>query len=143
MAVRLLADTAGEARAQASFPSVYDADRPTSDTAPASGAVSGQAQTFPWSQLTQAWDSLQKQLDNRGIQLGIRYDGEVFSDMSGGLRRGATYLGNLNLQLTVDTQRLIDWPGATVFVYGLEVHGGAPALPLQAMRKGSAISRPP
>ena len=128
MAVRLLAETAGEARAQASFPSVYDADRPTSDTAPASGPVSGQAQTSPWSQLTQAWDSLQKQLDNRGIQLGIRYDGEVFSDMSGGLRRGATYLGNLNLQLTVDTQRLIDWPGATVFVYGLEVHGGRPSI---------------
>src|SRR5437867_6429578 len=128
MAVRLLSGTAGEARAQASFPSVYDADRPTSDTASAPGAVSGQAQTSPWSQLTQAWDSLQKQLDNRGIQLGIRYDGEVFSDMSGGLRRGATYLGNLNLQLTVDTQRLIDWPGATVFVYGLEVHGGRPSI---------------
>ena len=92
MAVRLLAETAGEARAQASFPSVYDADRPTSDSAPASGAVSGQAQTSRWSQLTQAWDSLQKQLDNRGIQLGIRYDGEGFANTSGGLRRGGNYL---------------------------------------------------
>src|SRR2546428_6360951 len=127
MAVRLLAETAGEARPQASFPSVYDADRPTSDTAPASGAVSGQAQTSPWSQLTQAWDSLQKQLDNRGIQLGIRYDGEVFSDVAGGLQRGATYLGNLNLQLTVDAQRLIGWPGATLFLYGLGIHGGHPS----------------
>ncbi len=127
MAVRLLAETAGEARAQASFPSVYDADRPTSDSAPASGAVSGQAQTSRWSQLTQAWDSLQKQLDNRGIQLGIRYDGEGFANTSGGLRRGGNYLGNLNLQLTVDAQRLMGWPGATVFLYGLGIHGGHPS----------------
>ena len=127
MAVRLLAETAGEARAQASFPSVYDADRPTSDSAPASGAVSGQAQTSRWSQLTQAWDSLQKQLDNRGIQLGIRYDGEGFANTSGGLRRGGNYLGNLNLQLTVDAQRLMGWPGVTVFLYGLGIHGGHPS----------------
>ena len=127
MAVRLLAETAGEARAQASFPSVYDADRPTSDSAPASGAVSGQAQTSRWSQLTQAWDSLQKQLDNRGIQFGIRYDGEGFANTSGGLRRGGNYLGNLNLQLTVDAQRLMGWPGATVFLYGLGIHGGHPS----------------
>src|SRR5438093_9942579 len=127
MAVRLLAETAGEARAQASFPSVYDADRPTSDSAPASGAVSGQAQTSRWSQLTQAWDSLQKQLDNRGIQFGIRYDGEGFANMSGGLRRGGNYLGNLDLQLTVDAQRLMGWPGATVFLYGLGIHGGHPS----------------
>src|SRR6266481_5946400 len=55
------------------------------------------------------------------------YDGEAVSDMSGGLRRGATYLGILNLHLTVDAQRLVGWPGATVFLYGLGIHGGHPS----------------
>src|SRR5438128_1291691 len=58
---------------------------------------------------------------------GIRYDGEGFANTSGGLRRGGNYLGNLNLQLTVDAQRLMGWPGATVFLYGLGIHGGHPS----------------
>jgi porin len=125
--VRLLVETVGEACAQAGFPSVYDFSHSVSATAPASGGVSGQPQASPWDSLTQSWDTLQKQLDNRGIQLGIRYDGEIFTNTSGGLRRGVTYLGNLNLQLTLDTQRLVGWPGATVFLYGLGIHGGHPS----------------
>jgi porin len=80
-----------------------------------------------WNQLTGMWDTLQKRLDNRGIQFGVRYDGEIVSNTSGGLRRGSTYLGNLNLQLTLDAQRLVGWPGATVFLYGLGIHGGRPS----------------
>jgi carbohydrate-selective porin OprB len=113
IALRLLAETGAESFAQPSFS--------------ASGGVSGQPQASPWSSLTQTWDNLQKQLDNRGIQFGIRYDGEIFTNTSGGLRRGTTYLGNLNLQLTLDAQRLVGWPGATVFLYGLGIHGGHPS----------------
>ena len=86
-----------------------------------------QAQSAPWDRYLQPWDKLQKQLDDRGIQLGIRYDGAGFANATGGLRRGATYLGNLNLQLTADAERLAGWPGATVFVYGLGIHGGRPS----------------
>ncbi|TMB63403.1 MAG: hypothetical protein E6J51_10740 [Chloroflexi bacterium] len=57
----------------------------------------------------------------------MRYDGEGFSDLSGGQRRGATYLGNVNLELTLDAQRLIGWSGLTVFLYGLGIHGGHPS----------------
>jgi carbohydrate-selective porin OprB len=127
MAAHLLAKPAGQARAQVSFPSLYDSDHADSDTTPASSAASGQPRMSLWDPSTQAWDSLQKQLDKRGIRLGIRYGGEIFSDMSGGLRRGATYLGNVNLQLTLDAQRLIGWPGATVFLYGLGIHGEHPS----------------
>ena len=93
LAVRLLAQTAGEAWAQASFPSVYDADRADSVTAPASHGVTGQPRAFLWEPFAQEWDKVQQHLDNRGMQLGVRYDGDVFSDLSGGRRRGATYLG--------------------------------------------------
>ena len=50
-----------------------------------------------------------------------------FSDLSGGRQQGTTYLDNVNLQLTLDAQRLMGWPGATVFVYGLGLHGGHPS----------------
>jgi porin len=118
---------APRAGAETTLPSVYDSDRADPDTAPDSAAVSGQAQISRWNQLIETWDGLQKRLNNRGIQLGIRYDGEIFTNTSGGLRRGTTYLGNLNLQLTLDAQRLVGWPGATVFLYGLGIHGGHPS----------------
>jgi porin len=83
------------------------------------------AQAGPGS--SSAPDSLRKRLEKRGIAFGLRYDGETFSELSGGLRRGTTYLGNANLQLTLDAQRLIGWPGLTLFLYGLGIHGGHPS----------------
>jgi carbohydrate-selective porin OprB len=95
--------------------SVYDSDDADTESEPAPAAGGGQAQISPWSRLADAWDGLRKTLDNRGIQFGVRYDGEGFADVSGGLRRGGTYLSNLNLQLTLDAQRLIGWPAQRCF----------------------------
>ncbi|HKA32611.1 MAG TPA: carbohydrate porin, partial [Candidatus Binatia bacterium] len=81
----------------------------------------------PSVRLSQVWEEFQKGLDTHGIQLGVRYDGEAFANATGGLRRGGGYLGNLNLQVTADAERLVGWPGATVFIYGLGIHGGRPS----------------
>jgi len=91
---------------------------------------------------TLRWDNLEKQLDNRGIQLGVRYDGGIFTDLSGGVRQGTTYVGNLNLQLTLDAQRLFGWPGATVFIYGLGIHGGLPSRFVGDAQGVSSIAAP-
>lgn len=66
-------------------------------------------------------------LDERGVQSALIYDGEVFADISGGARRGADYLGNLNLQLTLDLERLLGWSGATIYIDGLNIHGRQPS----------------
>jgi porin len=66
-------------------------------------------------------------LVEHGVRPAIVYDGEGFADLSGGARRGATYLGNLNLLLTLDMERLAGWRGATVFLDGLSIHGGRPS----------------
>ena len=66
-------------------------------------------------------------LRDRGVTPALIYDAEGFGDISGGARRGATYLDNLSLQLTFDMQRLVGWPGATIFLYGLGIHGGQPS----------------
>lgn len=95
--MRLLGETGVDVCAQVNFASVYDAEPADSDT-PASGGVSGQPPASLWDPFVQGWNRLQTQLNNRGIQFNIRYDGEGFSDISGGTRRGATYLGNLNLR---------------------------------------------
>ena len=62
-----------------------------------------------------------------GIHPALVYDGAAFADLAGGVRRGATYLGTLRLQLTVDGLRLAGVPGMTLFVEGLNIHGGHPS----------------
>ena len=122
---------------------MYDSGDADSGTAPDPSASTAQSQASPSSQLSEAWDSLRNQLSNRGVQFAIRYDGEGFVDLSGGLRRGATYLANVNLQLTVDAQRLIGWPGATAFVYGLGVYGGQSSTFVGDAQGVSNIEAPP
>jgi len=104
--------------------------------------VTGQPRASLWQPFVHGWDEVRQHLDNRGIQLGIRYDGEVFADLSGGRRRGATYLDNVNLQLTLDAQRLVGWPGATVFLYGLGIHGGHPSTFVGDAQEVSNIEAP-
>ena len=123
----VLVEPLPEACAQASFSLIQNAADPNPKPLPNPGVTSTQTQTSPLRQLIETWDRMRTQLSDQGVQFGIRYDGEGFADLSGGLRRGGTYLANLNLQLTLDAQRLIGWPGATVFLYGLGIHGGHPS----------------
>jgi porin len=61
------------------------------------------------------------------IRPALVYDGAAFADVAGGVRRGTTYLGTLRLQLTLDGLRLAGVPGMTLFVEGLNIHGGHPS----------------
>jgi porin len=79
--------------------------------------------TVSWSQ---DWTAAKDELSKKGITPAIIYDGDIFSNLSGGLQRGSAYVGNLHLQLSFDGQRLINWPGMTAFVSALATHGGQP-----------------
>ena len=66
-------------------------------------------------------------LVDHGIHPALVYDGAAFGDLSGGVRRGTTYLGTLRFQLTLDGSRLAAVPGMTLFIEGLNIHGGHPS----------------
>lgn len=55
------------------------------------------------------------------------YDGAVTADVAGGDRRGAAYTGALNVTVRLDGAQLVGIPGASVFVYALQTHGGQPS----------------
>ena len=63
----------------------------------------------------------------QAVSTSFTYTGELAADVSGGARRGATYVGAAALQLTVRLDRRAWWPGAQLFVFGLGTHGGAPS----------------
>ena len=85
------------------------------------------AQTAPFSNaLTGDWGAVRSGLLSHGVSFQAFYTGEAMGTISGGIRTKATYLHDLDLKLTVDGQRLIGWPAASLFVYGLSGHGGHP-----------------
>jgi porin len=85
------------------------------------------AQTAPFSNaLTGDWGGIRSALLSQGVSFEALYTGEAVGNISGGIRTKATYLDDLDLKLSLDGQRLIGWPGARLFVYGLSTHGGNP-----------------
>lgn len=53
------------------------------------------------------------------IVLEAVYTGEVWRNVTGGLRTGYDYIDNLDLTVEVDAERLFGWRGATLFGYAL------------------------
>ncbi len=64
-------------------------------------------------------------LEDRGIDLELYYTVDVLSNVSGGVERATEVLGNVDLLLTADMERLLGWEGGTLFLYGLANHGGS------------------
>jgi len=70
---------------------------------------------------------LRTALDASGIELGITYIGEVFGNVSGGIKRGAVYEGQVEVSLDVDLEKFVGWPGATFHVNAFNIHGRGPS----------------
>jgi porin len=95
---------------------------------PLAPATVGFAQSF-WQQsaLTGDWGGLRRQLEDKGIKLDAVYTGDVFANVSGGIRRRSEYLGSGDVILTLNAEKLVGWRGATFYFYGLGNHGGNPS----------------
>jgi porin len=63
----------------------------------------------------------------RSVIAAFSYTGEVVGDVAGGARRGAIALGVAGAQLTLRLRQLVGWHGASIFVFALDTHGGAPS----------------
>lgn len=82
---------------------------------------------FAWKRMTGEWGGLRSALRERGIHLDVFYTFDLMGLAAGGLETGVDAVGNLDLILDVDLNRLVGWPGARLFVYGLGTHGGGPS----------------
>jgi len=71
-----------------------------------------------WQQetLTGDWGGERTSLKNNGIDIDITLIDEVFSVLSGGVRREASYEGQLGFTVDADLAKLIGWTGATTHV---------------------------
>ncbi len=58
------------------------------------------------SRLTGQWGGLRTRMEDHGIDLGLTYKSEVSRVLSGGIRRATVGLGNLDLKLDLDGEKL-------------------------------------
>jgi len=58
-----------------------------------------------------------------GFQLNLLYTGEGWDNTLGGVRRGGSYMFNMDGQLSVDTGKAFGWTGGTFFVEGFYANG--------------------
>ena len=74
--------------------------------------------------LTGDWGGLRKELaDKNGISFAMSYTSEVWGNVSGGMKRGASYDGVLEPEIDVDLEKLVGWTGASFSVSMLQGHG--------------------
>jgi len=88
------------------------------------------------------WDGLADTLSAAGIKPLVTYEGGVSANMSGGEARGATYTGDLSVQLAFDGDRLAGVPGLSALFDGLWLHGGQPSKLVGDAQGVSDISGP-
>lgn len=62
-------------------------------------------------------------LGNYGITLGLQNTVEIFGDLSGGIKRGASADGLTQFGLGLDTQKAFGWEGGTFNLSGFWIYG--------------------
>jgi porin len=89
------------------------------------------------------WQRLTDQLTKAGVTPTAVYDGGAAANMSGGVKQGTIYSGNLHLQLALDGEHLAGLPGLTAFLDGLWINAGQPSKYVGDAQGVSNIAAPP
>src|SRR3984957_20158355 len=61
--------------------------------------------------------------EQQGVTFVGEYTGEIFGNLSGGIRQGASYEGLLKLTAQLDLKKIFDWDGASIYASALYPHG--------------------
>ncbi|MFG1462552.1 carbohydrate porin [Xanthobacter sp. DSM 24535] len=69
------------------------------------------------------WGGARTKLADAGIQFGVNYIGEVWSNTRGGLGTGTAYNGRFQFTMDADMGKLFNWNGAIFHVSALQIQG--------------------
>ena len=76
--------------------------------------------------LTGDWGGLRQKMADKGVTFETVYTSESNFNAKGGLSQGYSVLGNLDITLDMDMEKMLGWSGGEIFIYGLGGHGMAP-----------------
>lgn len=94
---------------------------------PNNEAQSPPASLFERQTLTGDWGGLRTQMQDQGIKFGLQEQSELWGNLTGGIRRGATYDGLTTGTLRVDLEKLVGLPGTSFFASAYQIHGRGPS----------------
>ncbi|MBU3666353.1 MAG: carbohydrate porin [Chthoniobacterales bacterium] len=98
--------------------------------------VSAQVQQAPekpwmqWDYATGDWDKNRPLLSDRGVEIFATYTSQVWGNVTGGLKRGATYSGLFQFGLDADLEKAIGWKGGSFNTTWVWIAGGSPTTDL-------------
>lgn len=72
------------------------------------------------------YDAARASMAASGIKYGLNYTGEYYDVTSGGLSRGSTYNGLIEVYTDIDLEKLLGWKGAAIHANAFYVHGKGP-----------------
>jgi porin len=90
---------------------------------PASGLALAEDELFEQEKLTGDWGGTRKALKDAGIDLEVNNTSEMLSNPVGGIKQATIYQGLVASTLTVDLEKLANWPGASLYVEGYQISG--------------------
>jgi porin len=94
------------------------------DAAETAGGVAEAAPAWPESTLSGDWGGARQRLFDAGVQVDLAYTADYLRNNRGGLQRGGAYMGNLNLALQLDGEKLIGWQGGSAYLSLISNSGG-------------------
>lgn len=74
-------------------------------------------------QTTVAQENNQSFMD--GLDAGITYTADIFSNTHGGNETGIRYMDNVDLEVSFDTDEGLGWGSTEFYIYGLANQGGS------------------
>ena len=72
-------------------------------------------------------DGIRAAFLNKGININAIYTGEGLSNLQGGINRASEYLGVVDLMISIDLYKLVNWKNAAFYTDILGIHGGNPS----------------
>lgn len=84
----------------------------------------GKAPDWQASTLSGDWGGTRQRLFDAGVQIDLVYTADYLRNNSGGLKRGGGYMGNINLAIALDGEKLLGWRGGSAYLALISNSGG-------------------
>ena len=72
------------------------------------------------------WGGMRTHFNDAGIGIGLQEQTEVWGNLAGGIKQGATHNGLTTADLCIDLEKAIHWTGAKIFTFGFQIWGPGP-----------------
>jgi len=87
------------------------------------GTAASEDGLFEQQKLAGDWGGMRKTLQDAGIDLELNDTSEMLSNPVGGIKQATIYQGLLASTLTLDLEKLANWPGASLYAEGYQISG--------------------